>query len=49
MSDLPADEVDIVEDPDEVHKIYKQSFIDEQVHEYYKLQIQKFDNCIHEN
>ncbi len=32
MSDLPAEEVEIIEDPDEVHKIYKQSFIDEQVH-----------------
>ena len=31
MSDLPAEEVELVEDPDEVHKIYKQSFIDEQV------------------
>ena len=30
MSDLPSEEVDIIEDPDEVHKIYKQSFIDEQ-------------------
>lgn len=31
MSDLPAEEVDLIEDPDEIHKIYKQSFIDEQV------------------
>ncbi len=31
MSDLPAEEVEIIEDQDEVHKIYKQSFIDEQV------------------
>ena len=32
MSDLPAEEVELIEDPDEVHKIYRQSFIDEQVH-----------------
>ena len=31
MSDLPAEEVELIEDPDEVHKIYRQSFIDEQV------------------
>ena len=31
MSDLPAEEVELIEDPEEVHKIYKQSFIDEQV------------------
>ena len=31
MSDLPSSEVEIKEDPNEVHKIYKQSFIDEQV------------------
>ena len=31
MSDLPPDEVELMDDPDEVHKIYKQSFIDEQV------------------
>ena len=31
MSDLPSTEVELMEDPDEIHKIYKQSFIDEQV------------------
>ncbi len=31
MPDLPASDVGLVEDPDEIHKIYKQSFIDEQV------------------
>ena len=31
MSDLPSTEVELLEDPDEIHKIYKQSFIDEQV------------------
>ncbi len=31
MSDLPAEDVELIEDPDEVHKIYRQSFIDEQV------------------
>ena len=39
MSDLPSNEVDVVEDPDEIHKIYKQSFIDEQEWYLYK--------CIH--
>ena len=40
MSDLPAEEVELIEDPDEVHKIYKQSFIDEQV----KLDIRNIQN-----
>ena len=31
MSDVPAEEIEILEDPEEIHKIYKQSFIDEQV------------------
>ena len=31
MSELPSIEIELVEDPEEVHKIYKQSFIDEQV------------------
>ena len=31
MSEKPVDEVELVEDPSEIHKIYKQSFIDEQV------------------
>ena len=30
MSEKPITEVEIVEDAEEVHKIYKQSFIDEQ-------------------
>ena len=36
MSDLPAEEVELIEDPDEVHKIYRQSFIDEQVHIHFQ-------------
>ena len=36
MSDMPAVEVDLVEDPDEIHKIFKQSFIDEQEFYLYK-------------
>jgi hypothetical protein len=36
MSDLPATEVELVEDPEEIHKIYKQSFIDEQEWYLYK-------------
>ena len=31
MSEKPIDEVELEEEPDEIHKIYKQSFIDEQV------------------
>ena len=30
MSEKPITEVEIVEDPEDLHKIYKQSFIDEQ-------------------
>ena len=30
MSEKPITEVEIVEDSEELHKIYKQSFIDEQ-------------------
>ena len=33
MSEKPVDEVELVEDPHEIHKIYKQSFIDEQVNQ----------------
>lgn len=32
MSDLDATELDLVEDQDEIHKIQRQSFIDEQVY-----------------
>ena len=31
MSEKPVDEVELVEEEEEIHKIYKQSFIDEQV------------------
>ena len=31
MSDRPTSEIQMEDDPDEVHKLYKQSFIDEQV------------------
>ena len=37
MSDLPTSEVELKEDPTEVHKIYKQSFIDEQVNNLISL------------
>ena len=36
MSDLPMDQIEIREDPEEVHKIYRQSFIDEQEWYLYK-------------
>ena len=36
MSDLSIKEIDLVEDPDEIHKIYRQSFIDEQEFYLYK-------------
>lgn len=36
MSEKPIDEVELVEDPHEIHKIYKQSFIDEQEFYLYK-------------
>ena len=36
MSDMPATEVELIEDPDLVHKIFKQSFIDEQEFYLYK-------------
>jgi len=36
MSDLDATELDLVEDPDEIHKIQRQSFIDEQEWYLYK-------------
>ena len=39
MSDLPAEEVELIEDPEEVHKIYKQSFIDEQVKDHPDINI----------
>jgi len=36
MTDLPLAEIDLIEDPNEVHKIYKQGFIDEQEWYIYK-------------
>ena len=36
MSDIPAEEVQLVEDPDEIHRIFKRSFIDEQEFYLYK-------------
>ncbi|KAK2149929.1 hypothetical protein LSH36_430g00057 [Paralvinella palmiformis] len=36
MSDMPSTEVEFVEDPDEIHRIFKQSFIDEQEFYLYK-------------
>lgn len=36
MSDTPSTEVDLVEDPEEIHRIYKQSFVDEQEWLLYK-------------
>ncbi len=36
MSDKPSTEIELFEDPDEIHKLYKQSFIDEQEFYLYK-------------
>ena len=36
MSERPSSEIDLADDPDDLHKVNKQSFIDEQEWHLYK-------------